>query len=176
SVVGSTGPWPINAVLTVNVSGTGDGSVSSSPAGISCGAAGTSCSATFSPGTTVTLTASASDGSEFSGGSGCGGESTCLLTLAESQTVTAQFKAVQQIFYYDLDAIGSVRMVTDAQGSVVERHDYTPFGVEFPGSGAFQPRLVAGQEQDSENVFVYFGGRYLGSQFGRFTTADPIVD
>ncbi|MGC4081278.1 MAG: hypothetical protein QM736_03970 [Vicinamibacterales bacterium] len=35
-------------------------------------------------------------------------------------------------WYYDTDAIGSVRLVTDANGTVVERHDYLPFGTEWP--------------------------------------------
>src|SRR5262245_46419032 len=54
-------------VLTVNHAGTGSGTVTSSPAGIQCGS---TCSAPFRSGATVTLTASPAAGSVFAGWSG----------------------------------------------------------------------------------------------------------
>jgi hypothetical protein len=76
--------------LTVALAGSGSGSVSSSPAGISCGSV---CSATFAGGTPVTLTATPSTGSSFSGwsGDGCGGTGDCLVTVSAASTVTATF-------------------------------------------------------------------------------------
>ena len=76
--------------LTVNRSGNGTGTVSSSPAGINCGAA---CSTSFSFGTQVTLTAVAAAGSTFSGwsGGGCSGTGTCVVTINAATTVTANF-------------------------------------------------------------------------------------
>jgi hypothetical protein len=35
---------------------------------------------------------------------------------------------------YRHDHLGSTRIVTNAQGSVVERHDYLPFGEEIIGA------------------------------------------
>ena len=55
------------SLLTVTPAGTGAGVVSSSPAGISCGA---DCTESYASGTVVTLTASAEAGSEFAGWSG----------------------------------------------------------------------------------------------------------
>jgi chitodextrinase len=76
-------------VLTVAKSGIGSGTVSSSPAGISCGSA---CSAGFSSGTSVTLTATAASGSAFTGWSGaCTGTSTCTVTMSAAKSVTATF-------------------------------------------------------------------------------------
>lgn len=76
--------------LSVAKSGTGTGSVSSSPPGIDCGA---TCSASFADGTPVTLTATADSGSTFSGwsGGGCSGTSTCRVTLSSDTAVTATF-------------------------------------------------------------------------------------
>jgi hypothetical protein len=37
---------------------------------------------------------------------------------------------LQVVEYYHLDALGSVRAVTDAQGQVIARHDFLPFGEE----------------------------------------------
>jgi Divergent InlB B-repeat domain len=79
--------------LTVMFAGTGSGAVSSSPAGIN--ACSTTCSANFSSGAQVTLTASPADGSTFAGwsGGGCSGTGTCVVTLNAATTVTATFNS-----------------------------------------------------------------------------------
>ncbi len=76
--------------LTVNRAGTGTGTVSSNPSGISCGSA---CSASFASGAAVTLSAAAASGSTFSGwsGAGCSGTSTCTVSMTASRSVTATF-------------------------------------------------------------------------------------
>jgi hypothetical protein len=75
--------------LTVSKAGSGTGTVTSSPAGINCGA---TCSAVYSGGTTVTLTAAASAGSTFTGWSGaCTGTGSCVVTMSAAQSVTATF-------------------------------------------------------------------------------------
>ena len=69
--------------------GAGTGTVTSSPAGINCGS---TCTATYANGTTVTLTASPTSRSRFSGWSGdCTGRSTCVLTMTANHAVTATF-------------------------------------------------------------------------------------
>jgi hypothetical protein len=77
--------------LSVNIGGNGSGSVTSSPAGINCG--GGTCSAFYNHGTTVTLTASPSAGSTFTGwsGGGCAGTGTCTVTMLAATAVTAGF-------------------------------------------------------------------------------------
>ncbi len=76
--------------LTTKKTGTGTGKVTSSPAGIDCGA---TCSASFDHGTKVTLEAKADAGSEFKGwsGSGCSGIGKCEVTMSEAREVTAEF-------------------------------------------------------------------------------------
>jgi hypothetical protein len=76
--------------LTVSNAGTGGGTVTSSPAGINCG---TTCNASFATGTVVTLTATPSVGSIFTGwsGGGCSGTGTCVVTMNAAQSVTATF-------------------------------------------------------------------------------------
>jgi hypothetical protein len=78
------------APVTLSVTRTGNGTVSSAPAGISCGV---TCSATFTAGTSVTLTATPAAGSVFSGwsGGGCSGTGACTLTMATATTVSAAF-------------------------------------------------------------------------------------
>ena len=76
--------------LSVTKAGTGTGTVTSSPAGIDCGS---TCSAEYASGTSVTLTAAAASGSTFSGWSGaCSGtEATCTVSMSEARSVTANF-------------------------------------------------------------------------------------
>lgn len=86
---GATGTDETNT-LTVAKSGSGDGTVTSSPTGINCGS---DCSEGFAEGTEVTLMAVADSDSTFANWSGaCSGTSnTCVLTLDEAKTVTATF-------------------------------------------------------------------------------------
>ena len=74
---------------TLTVAKTGNGSVTSSPAGINCG---TDCSESYAGGASVTLTATAGAGSTFTGWSGaCTGTSTCTVTMNAAKSVTATF-------------------------------------------------------------------------------------
>jgi hypothetical protein len=75
--------------LSVAKAGNGSGTVTSSPAGISCGA---TCSQGYPYGTSVTLAATAATGSNFTGWSGaCSGTGTCTVTTNDASAVTATF-------------------------------------------------------------------------------------
>lgn len=74
--------------LTVRRHGSGDGDVTSSPAGISCPS---DCTELYSPGTTVRLTADPDPNSTFSDWSVCAGTGTCEVTMDRDRTVTATF-------------------------------------------------------------------------------------
>jgi hypothetical protein len=73
----------------LSVSKTGDGLVSSAPAGISCGA---TCSALFDEGTAVALGASPDPGWSFAGWEGaCSGTGACVVPMNGARSVTAHF-------------------------------------------------------------------------------------
>ena len=76
--------------------------------------------------------------------------------------------------YYHADALGSVRAVTDANGNVVARHDYFPFGDEPANAPNPAAQRFTGHERDRESGMDYFGARYYMQRPGRFTTVDPI--
>jgi uncharacterized delta-60 repeat protein len=86
----ATARFETNKTLALTKAGRGVGTVTSSPAGISCGSA---CAHVFRHGTAVTLTAAASTRSTFAGWSGaCSGTGSCTLTMSASRSVTATFK------------------------------------------------------------------------------------
>ncbi len=79
-------------ILQVATAGTGTGTVTSSPAGITCGSGGSTCSAKYSIDTVVTLTATPDQGYGFLGWSGaCSGSDVCSITMNQAQSVTATF-------------------------------------------------------------------------------------
>jgi hypothetical protein len=79
--------------VSVGKSGTGSGTITSTPGGISCGA---TCASNFPKGTTVTLTASPASGSAFTSWSGaCAGQgASCSLLITSSRSSTALFAAL----------------------------------------------------------------------------------
>ncbi|MHB8799709.1 MAG: BACON domain-containing protein [Thermoanaerobaculia bacterium] len=87
--------------LVVGRLGNGAGLVSSSPAGISCGSA---CSASFTAGSSVTLTASPSAGSRFAGwaGGGCSGTADCTVAMNAAKTVSATFLPTASNRFYSI--------------------------------------------------------------------------
>lgn len=75
--------------LTVSLSGTGSGVLSSTPLGISCG---DECEESYPYETVVTLTPAPSAGSVFTGWSGsCAGSDMCQVTMDTNRSVTASF-------------------------------------------------------------------------------------
>jgi RHS repeat-associated protein len=96
-----------------------------------------------------------------------------LFAVAACPTLAAAQTPGEVVEYYHLDALGSVRVVTNQAGAVVRRHDFKPFGEEinvtFPNPDR---KLFTGQERDSETGSDYFGARYYRAGIGRFTTVD----
>ncbi len=83
--------YTIRFVLTASKTNLGSGTVTSSPAGINCGS---TCSASYVSGTTVTLTANPAFLSGFGGWTGCDSVSgkTCTVSMNSARSVTADFR------------------------------------------------------------------------------------
>jgi hypothetical protein len=81
------------APVAVTLAGNGAGGVASGPAGVSCTTGSTAgCAGTFTPGTSVTLTATPDGNSTFTGWSGdCTGTGACTVAADRARAVTATF-------------------------------------------------------------------------------------
>ena len=102
-------------MLTVSKTGSGTGFVSSSPAGIACGA---DCSESINHGTTVTLTASPAVGSNFVGwsGGGCTGTGTCTVAMTTAASVTATFTIATYTLTVGLVGSGDGQVTSSPSG------------------------------------------------------------
>lgn len=82
----------------------------------------------------------------------------------------------EEVVYFHSDAIGSVRLVTGANGQVMAQYDYLPFGEPWQAPALPETRRFGGKERDAETGLDYFGARYYSSLNGRFTVVDPVLD
>jgi C1A family cysteine protease len=85
-------PNPTSYTFTVSKSGTGSGTVTSNPSGISCG---TDCAESYTSNTVVTLTATPATGSTFGGWGGdcsaCGTNTSCQIVMTSNKACIATF-------------------------------------------------------------------------------------
>jgi hypothetical protein len=144
--------------VAVGKGGTGTGTVTSSPAGIACG---TTCSAFFTEGQTVTLHAAADAGSVFAGWSGaCTGLGDCVLTALSppDKAVTATF---------NLSPPGSYRLTVTKSGTGSGTVNSTPSGISCgatcSATFATGTQVTLTAAADSDSVFDGWSGACSGT-------------
>jgi RHS repeat-associated protein len=97
--------------------------------------------------------------------------------VAEYSTNVAP-ASTAQVSYLTNDHLGSPRINTDANGAVISRHDYMPFGEEIPranyGNDSVRQKFT-GYERDTETSLDYAKARMHSYNLGRFTSPDPIM-
>ena len=131
---------PDQYVLTVVKSGTGSGSVTSSPAGIACGS---DCSEASGYNSQITLSASAQAGSTFSGwsGAGCTGTGNCVVTLNGAKSVIAQFQ-------FNTAAVSEVTLGANLLSPQVTGTSVVFTAQGTGGSGAYEYQFLIKAEGD----------------------------
>jgi probable HAF family extracellular repeat protein len=129
--------------LSVRLTGTAVGRVTSQPAGIDCGAV---CSASFLAGDGVSLTPMPSSGAQFAGWSGaCSGMGACSVSMSNDQTVSASFQpAPPPPLAYTITELPGVDGVSDL----------TPTGINTRGhiSGYYYQQ---GSPRSFQRAFLY---------------------
>ncbi|QQO10710.1 RHS repeat-associated core domain-containing protein [Breznakiella homolactica] len=88
------------------------------------------------------------------------------------------YEQVSQYWYHG-DHLGSAQAVTDCNGVMYERLEYTPYGevwIEERGNGEEGlPFRFTGKEMDEETGLYYYGARYLDPKMSRWLSADPAM-
>jgi hypothetical protein len=145
--------------LTVSLAGSGSGTITSSPAGISCPGR---CSAGFVQGTLVTLTATPASGATFTGwsGGGCSGTGSCTVTLSSDQAVSANFNTTKIQSLAQATANSLLKQEVKAVGRKHEEHTLLTracFTVSFTAgvTGKATDKLSA--KMGGKNVLVMKG-------------------
>ena len=84
--------------------------------------------------------------------------------------------------HYHLDHLGTPRLVTDAGGGFVRKHDYFPFGQEVMPQNMIEVMRFTGHEKDFAGMggeekagdLEYMHARYYSALTGRFLSLDPV--
>lgn len=87
-----------------------------------------------------------------------------LVLPARAQTVT----------YIHTDALGSVVAESDANGNVIKRYDYEPYGAVVGGEVTDGPGYT-GHVSDAATGLSYMQQRYMDPQLGVFLSVDPVT-
>jgi RHS repeat-associated protein len=85
---------------------------------------------------------------------------------------------VEQVHFYGYDGQGSVRLLTDLDGSLTDTYTYDAFGVliaqEHANGVTPNNYLYAGERYDPDLGLYYNRARYLNPNTGRFWTPDSL--
>lgn len=145
--------------LTVNLAGSGTGTVSSVPAGVNCG---TACSAQYGAGTMVSLAATPSTGSVFtSWGGSCSGSGSCSVAMNSAQTVSAQF---------DPQPLPQYALTVSPSGNGTGTISSTPPGIDCGATCVFN---FAGGTSVTLTANPASGSGFLGWVSSACTGIDP---
>ena len=93
-----------------------------------------------------------------------------LVGLGVSPVAIAQ----TTVTYIHTDALGSVVAESDANGNVIKRYDYEPYGAVTGGQITDGPGYT-GHVSDSATGLSYMQQRYLDPQLGVFLSVDPVT-
>jgi RHS repeat-associated protein len=92
-----------------------------------------------------------------------------LMRISQRQLISGNWMAS----FYSYDGHGSVRLLTDANGSVVDTFTYDAFGILINRTGTTpNDYLYAGEQLDPNLGFYYLRARYMNPASGRLWTMD----
>jgi RHS repeat-associated protein len=79
-------------------------------------------------------------------------------------------------FFYAWDHLGTIRLVSNPDRTMLDRHDYEPFGVELRPilNQTSNTHQFTGHERDQASEYDYMHFRFYGSTMGRFMKPDAI--
>lgn len=108
-----------------------------------------------------------------------------LQELNGNNVMTAQYTSMFELdswismakggahYFYHKDAIGSTRLLSATNGTVVAEYSYDAYGNISTQSGSVEnPYTYTGRAWDAEGEFFYYRTRFYDAQVGRFLTLD----
>jgi len=142
---------------TLTVTRTGNGTVTSSPAGIDCGS---DCTQDYNEGTVITLTASPDSSWTFTGwGGACTGTEDCLVTMDSDKSVSATFTYIDTVYVApDGQCNGNNPCYSTIQEAIASEYDGVTIKI---AQGDYDEDLVLGSDKDL---------RFEGGWDSEFTT------
>lgn len=82
--------------------------------------------------------------------------------------------AVEKVTYIHTDALGSPMAGSDANGDLVWKEDYRPYGEPIRKQSKNQKLWYTGKEYDDDIGLSYYGARWYDPAIGRFMGVDPV--
>lgn len=96
----------------------------------------------------------------------------CVLLIGLGVSTSAIARTT--VTYIHTDALASVVAESDANGNVIKRYDYEPYGAVVGGEVTDGPGY-AGHVSDSATGLSYTQQRYMDPQLGVFLSVDPVT-
>jgi RHS repeat-associated protein len=94
--------------------------------------------------------------------------------LLISTFLLARSVGAKEVHYYYTDPQGTVLAKTDANGNIIARYDYSPYGRATLGESPSGPGFT-GHVNDKDTGLVYMQARYYDPDAGRFLSIDPMA-
>jgi RHS repeat-associated protein len=94
------------------------------------------------------------------------------------ENTDAKGNSTNKLYYLYTDNLGSVTAITDANATILQRFDYTPFGNQTQTKGKkniLTNQGFSGHEEIENFKLIHMNGRLYDPVLGRFLSADPII-
>ena len=103
-----------------------------------------------------------------------------LKSYSSEKCLSGSEESSSQYFYHS-DHLGSAQLVTNQDGEVYQRIEYTPYGETWIDMRTNITALYdvsyrfTAKELDSETGLYYYGARYLDPKYSRWLSTDPAL-
>ena len=102
-----------------------------------------------------------------------------MRTVVITKTVTSKTAPGEVRYYYHMNHLGGVNIVTNDSGAVVTVRQYKPYGEMYQNEGTVPvstlPFSFDGERQDGASSLYYFNARFYNPVLGRFLSPDTEI-